>query len=99
MPATKTLYYDHRSLYPERGDTVQVTIRTMQGEEERFEAVYMGVHQIEAYTTPYFIFCIDQTARFINANDVREITFALAVPPIPTSRQLPTKEADSEWTD
>jgi hypothetical protein len=90
MPV-KTVQYDTRSLYPRKGDTVEVVIqRINQKEPEILEAVYLGAFQFEAYTTPYFCFGLgDNRVRFVCGNDVREWAFEIAAPEMKQQASLP----------
>jgi hypothetical protein len=84
MPV-KTVQYDTRSLYPRKGDVVEVLIqRINQKEPEALEATYLGAFQFEPYTTRYYCFGLGGgQVRFVCANDVREWAFEIAPPETP----------------
>lgn len=95
---SKTINLDKSSLYLRPNEMVRVTLRTMQDREETFEALYMGAHQLAAYTTPYFIFLMpkEKKVRLINANDVRSIEYGIKLPDIANQLLLPGVEEEED---
>lgn len=99
---TKQVYYDARSLEPDRGDQVEILVRRHGQEEgEWLTATYMGASQIYSYTTPYFKFLVGDQVRLINANDIREWRFTITAPG-PQAEALPkpaSEPASGEWEE
>lgn len=95
MP-TKQVHYDARSLNPSVGDKVTVLIQHLNQDIEVVDAIYLGSHQLECYTTPYFKFLTNHNqVRLINSNAVREWKFQIATPDF----NLPQIEAETSSDD